>query len=187
MTGQPDIAASAANAIAAHLSALTVEFRGAEVPLRARVGWPQKDTALDLSCGPIVTITPMRTERSTHPPSLVEGPGPPFLWRVADLTIEVQVDLFAPHAVVREHAARVIQHAWHSHIPYGTGVHLCHMGYHDLEFYSELGTGRDDTDPLSASEAEFRRIWQATIATGEYHETDTPAQAPMTLDLDVHA
>ena len=181
-----DMAQSAMQSVADHLGTLQTLFKGQQVALVARVGWPEKDIALDMRDGPVVTITHIATERKKHNPCQVSPPGPPPVqWKIADVVITAQVDLWAGHRGVRDDAARVIDAGWHNRMPQQPGLFLDHTDYFNSPLTAELSDGQNVDDAQDGSVGEFRRTWSVSIESSEIVETQTPQQLTHTIQMTI--
>lgn len=164
---------AALDAIAAHI--------GAQSGIAtARRGWPEHATDLDLSQGPVVTVTHAGDQRTQVAPGLI-GSSKPFLWRTAELRITAQLDLWTAYRAQRDDAARIVEAALNDGLPWRTGLHLTSTAYHGRPLTVASGDGRSMDEEKAATEGEWRRTWMLEVLTDLVAETATPAQDEITI------
>lgn len=164
----------------AALDALAAYFAGLDGIADAFRGWPERDKDLDLTGGPVVSVVRASDQRTECPPNAVNDAAP-WLWRVGDLTITAQVDLWAAYRAQRDDAALVIQDALHNDLPWRNGLYLTSAGYHDRPLTCLAGLGRSDGEPNASTVGEWRRTWMVTITTDLVVETATPTLTSATI------
>lgn len=178
-----DLIESAMQAVASHFATTDVVYLGASTTLDSRVGWPEKDVKFDFAVGPVLTVTSLGAQRVYHSPHLLRDGPPPILWKIADVTISAQLDLWAPHRGVRDDAARAVELKWHSRMPQTPGLFLTQPDYFDRPLHLLHTEGRNLDDGLDASMGEWRRMWEVSIDASECVETSTPQQLAYILRL----
>lgn len=163
-----DPADSALDTIATHLATLT----GIAA---ARRGWPEHPNDLDLSAGPICTVSFIDDERQLIAPWPVEE-GVTTTWKVAEYEVRAQLDLWAAYRAQRDAAAAAVEAGLHNRIPFQHGLRLTQADYFDRPLTVSSSTGRDLDDGAGVTQGEWRRRWVLTIVTDLVVQAATPQQ-----------
>lgn len=161
------------------LEALAVYFRTVAGIAAADPAWPEHQQDLDLTSGPVVTLTRIDDQRVTVSPGILNTTKP-FLWRTAELRVLVQLDLWAAYKAQREAAAAALARAFDNDLPFRTGLYLT-SGYHSRPLTVAATDGRPVDDASAAAVGEWRRMWTLEVTTDIVAETDTPSQDELTL------
>lgn len=175
-----DPVASAIQAIVTHL---TSALSGVA---NVRRGWPEANTALDLSTLPTVTVTRAGRARveliSPHRVDATGGATLTTTYKVGMLTIPVQVDLWAAGYRARaDDATATLLAACHNQIPNTTGLWLTTADYYSRPIavtWSELVA---DADGDTAATSEWRRTLTGEIVTDLVVQTTHPKLASAVL------
>lgn len=162
------------------LDAVATYFAGIAGVAAARRGWPEHPTDLDLSAGPAVTVTRIGDRRTEVSPGLVSA-SPPWLWRVAELRITAQLDLWAAYRAQRDVAGVVVEDALHNDLPFRHGLYLFTADYHGRPLTITASDGRSIDEAKGVVEGEWRRMWMLEVVTDLVQATDTPSQSTVTL------
>lgn len=171
----------AVDAVQASLDAVAAYFDGV-TGLRARVGWPEQPEALDLDNGPLVTVTYVSHERTPCAPVPLDPTSATGVWRTADLSIRVQLDLWAAYRATRDVAAQLVEAALHNDMPLREGLFLDSTGHHDRSLAVEVGAGVSLDDGEGVTVGEWRRRWDAQIATDEVQDLTVILQAEIQVE-----
>lgn len=164
---------SALDALAAHFGTLT----GIAVVQR---GWPEHPRDLDLTAGPIVTVTRV-DDTPTHVPPTPLDTGPTVTWKVAELQIVAQVDLWAAYRAQRDDAGAVLEAGLHNRLPMQTGLYLTQADYHSRPLVVLASSGTSVEDGSAAEVGEWRRRWMVSIQTDLVVLVETPEQLELVL------
>ena len=143
-----------------------------------RRGWPEHPQDLDLTVGPVVTATLIESRRVPVPPGLLTDAS---AYRVAELAIDVQLDLWCAYRAERDTAGRAIEDAFHNRLPLRSGLRLTARAYHDRPLVATAGNGRNTDEPDAATAGEWRRTWLLTVATDEIRVVAVPTQDTITV------
>lgn len=141
----------------------------------ARRGWPERAQDLDLTAGPVVTATLVESRRTPVPPAAAATG-----YRVAELAIDVQLDLWCAYRAERDTAARAVQDALSNRLP-RAGLRLTSRGYHGRPLVARAGSGRNTDEPDAAANGEWRRTWMLTVTTDEIRLVTLPTQDTITI------
>jgi len=166
-------------ALVEHLAQYLQEQDGISLALR---GWPERREDLDLSHGPVVSVTPVEHRYTWCAPVPVaeaddDDGGLLVTYRLADLAIVVQLDLWCAHRAVRDQARQTIETALHTELPHVPGLEL------ELPMYfgqvanvlPDTGRALDDADAVATGE--WRQRWVLACDLGLVAQGRTPAQA----------
>lgn len=168
-----DPVTSALDAIAAHFA----NAGGIATALR---GWPEHPRKLDLTSGPVVTVTFVDDDVVDVPPTHVRDTHPP-LFRVGEFVITAQLDLWCRYRVERDSAGRLVEAALHNRLPHQTGLYLDSRSYHRRPLTVTASDGRNVDDRTAAAVGEWRRRWQLRIVTDRVERVDVPTQKTIRL------
>lgn len=181
-----DVAQSAAQALADHLaSSVVVTYNGVTGPLRVRRGWNEDTEAYSLSDGPVAAVTATGIPvASWHAPANFERApaGGLFSWKVADLQIQIQLDVWAPHRATRDRVAFAVDQALHNDVPYRGGLYLTQPDYYgrSVHFHADPPHNHEQ-DSLTPSAAEWRTTWALRAECAKIIQAATPQQLNWTL------
>ncbi|MEQ1494492.1 MAG: hypothetical protein ABL912_01860 [Novosphingobium sp.] len=159
---------SALDAIAAYFASLTGIAD-------AERGWPERETDLDLSAGPVVTAAYAGHTRVEQSPDHIPGTSPPQ-WHAGLLTIDVQLDLWAAYRSQRDAAARIVEAGLQNSMPWRFGLLLTSRAYFGRPLTILATDGRNTDEPDAAAIGEWRRTWMLTVQTDLVVTTNTPSQ-----------
>lgn len=168
-----DPVASAIDAMATYFAGLT----GIADALRS---WPEHPRDLDLTSGPVVSLTFADEQRTPIPPAAIDDTDPPQ-YRTGQLAIDVQMDLWTAYRAQRDDAAAVIEAAFHNALPFRHGLLLTTSDYFDRPLTIRASSGRNTGDRDSAEEGMWRRTWMLTVLTDLVDEVPTPTQTTITI------
>jgi len=174
-----DVAQSAAQALVDHLAAtVQVAYNGVTGPLRVRRGWNEDTESYSTVDGPVAAVTAIGEPRASyHVPFTAERAATPFTWKVADLDISLQLDLWAPHRHTRDVVAEAVGRALHNDIPHRGGLYLTHSDYYGRPLTIHAEGGRSlDQDNLTPSAAEWRTMWTLRAESAKVVQAATPQQ-----------
>jgi hypothetical protein len=138
-------------------------------------GWPEHPEDLDLSAGPVVTVTYVDERRQLIAPWPLDT-GPQVTWKVADLVIEAQLDLWAAYRAQRDASAEVLEAGLHNRIPWQHGLWLELADYHGRPVTVTASAGRNVEDDAAAEVGEWRRRWTLSVVTDLVVVATTPEQ-----------
>lgn len=177
-----DPSVSAATAIAAHFAAnVTYTFDGVAAALPTVVGWPEFNEDHDISAAPVVSITPISDQASYHPPYTIDAAAT-VNWKVADLTMVMQVDLWAPYKSLRDTLSEALGVAFHNDIPHRSGLYLTHADYYDRPITARFSEERRwGSDAMTPSRAHWRSMWTCRVMSAKIIQAATPQQLQWTL------
>jgi hypothetical protein len=172
-----DPVAAAADAIAAYLQANVTG-------LTARRGWPEGNVELDLGAGPVAAVTPGPREDTPCSPREVDRTGSGTLtltYRVAELDITAQLDVWAAYRAVRDDTVAAIEAKLHNRLPFQPGLWLTSTGYFNrpLTIESRRISVPDSEDTAPAGE--WRATWELRIRSDLVVQTTKPEIVTTTL------
>lgn len=150
---------------------------------RAVRGWPERGT-LNLGAGPVCTVTYVSHKSVWMPPVPLNDPvGPDNLvtYKVAELEILAQLDIWAGYRAQRDVAWETVEAGLHSEIPLVSCLWLNQVDYHNRPISVEADEGRSMDDQEEAQVGIFRSMYTLTIQTDQVVEATTPAQASYVL------
>lgn len=157
------------------LHALADYFREVDGIAAAEVGWPERPDDLDLSAGAVATFTFADETRRPIPPDSIADTSPQ-LYRTGELSIDVQLDLWAAYRAQREDGARAVEAALNNALPWRHGLLLLSRGYYSRPLTARAGTGRNVDEFNASTEGEWRRSWMLTVTTDLVAEVEMPTQ-----------
>lgn len=162
------------------LEALAAYFATVSGIASARRGWPEEPVDLDLSHGPVVAVTHI-VDRETPVAASPIPDSSPTLHRVAELEIDVQVDLFAPYRATLDTASRALADALDNDLPWQSGLHLVSRGYHERPLVATADRGSYMDPDQAAQLGEWRRSWYLTVRTDRVRSLGLPVQTDIIL------
>lgn len=169
---------AALDAIAAHFGALSGIAS-------AQRGWPEHQADLDLTAGPIVTLTTIGTEEDHCPPTSVDSslasPNTTETYRTGYLTIDVQLDLWCAYRAQRDETAPIVESGAHNDIPWRHGLFLASTDYYSRPITAVLSAGRPEEEAQAAEVGEWRFRWLLTVQTDRVVQKTLPAQITGTV------
>lgn len=183
-----DPVVSAIDALVAHLQAeidtsgLPAEFQ----TLTVRRGWPEHNTELDMSDGPVIAVSagePSETRITPRPVGTEDAGGGVLTttYKVAESEFPLQVDAWSPYRAVRDALVPALEAALINQLPSSGGLWLTSTGYYGRPLSFELKSGpRYDDDSDGVARAEWRAIWSMTCTTDKVVQTPHPTL----VDLD---
>lgn len=171
-----------ADPVTAAGEAIASYFAANVAGLTARRGWPETDQALDLTA-PLLTVELASTEPTFVAPRLLGRVGDRWMWRIAWLSIDGQIDLWTAYKAKREEMAPLIEAVFHSALPTQTGLFLDSAGYNNARLEVTFGTGTPEADGDSANKGEWRQAWDCTVSTYQVAFSDHPTLGSLTLSL----
>lgn len=186
-----DPVASALDALVAHLqgavdtAGLPPEVNG----LTVRRGWPERNTDLDLSAGSVIAVTSGRPDEeriNPHAVGTVDAGGGQLTttYKVAELTIPVQVDAWSPFRAVRDQMVAAVEAALVNQVPASSGLWLDQDDYHGRPLSFEVTGGpRYEDDAEGVTRGEWRAIWTLQCATDKVVQTDHPELVDVDADI----
>lgn len=173
------------------LEAIALHFRQLSGLGGAIPAYPEHNVTLDLTNGPLVTVTYVSHQRDDVAPSPVDSDPRKRLWYTADLLISVQLDLWGDYRSRRADFARLVEDALHNRMPFQEGLYLVSSHYHGRQLMILADEGRN-TDEAEASEVgEWRRTWLLAVQTDMVRDVLLPTQDLITIrptagaDIDV--
>lgn len=176
-TANPDPTGAALDALAAWFSQ--------KVPdLTARRGWPGDNRAAD-PAGALLTVTPAGAGdvEACAPRSLGTLPDGQRLYRIAELLLPAQLDLWAPYPAVRDRFAREIEARLHNGLPLRSGLWLT-SGFYDRPLtVTARRAGHRDDEAAGPGIGLWRAVWEVEIRTDLVVPAATPTLATATLRL----
>lgn len=162
---------AALDAIAAHFAAL-------DGLADAKRGWPEHPESLDLTAGPVATVTYTTHEVEPCTPTLLDVTEGRL--KVADVTIYAQLDLWAAYRVQRDDAALVVEAGLHNGLPWRAGLRL-ESDYFERPITVVAGPGTSLDDEGGVTVGEWRRRWDLTITADQVVEADIPNQVEIVI------
>lgn len=181
MAGHPT--AVAAEAIATWLE-------GQEGISRALRGWPEREEDLDLTSGPVISVTQAGDAEieACAPYPIVEASDPDsddllVTWRIGDCTVEFQLDVWAGYRAVRDQAAALLEAALNDDLPYTAGLQLELADYFDQNMGVELVSSRPLDDADAATTREWRQRMVVRCVLGICAQGRQPPQLVHVLGL----
>lgn len=180
-----DYAAAAMDALATWLASVT-GVAGAQR------GWPEHNESLDLSAGPVATVTMVgRPVPNDCAPARIpeldsnDAGTLTVTYRVGWPVIRLQVDLWAAYRSQRDDAVAAIEGAREAQLP-AAGLWLTSTGYHNRPLTVLFLTGPETTDESDAATVgEWRASWDVEIHTDRIATTTHPQQGRVDLSLDL--
>jgi hypothetical protein len=165
------------------VDALATYFAGLSGIASALRGWPEHPEALDLTAGPVVTVTAVDHQRARVVPTCLASQVPPALstWKLNELTITLQLDVWAAYRSERDDAGAVIEAGLHNSLPQRHGLYLTSTGYYDRPFVVSASDGRSMDDGDGAEVGEWRRRWLLQVVTDTVVLVETPQQLELVL------
>lgn len=167
-------------AIDSALDTIAAYFAGLAGIAAARRGWPEHQQDLDLSGGPVCTLTFVDDARQLIAPWPV-AEGPTVTYKVAEYEIAAQLDLWAAYRAQRDDAAAVVEAGLHNRLPILHGLYLTQADYFSRPLTIVASQGRNDDQPDDAVVGEWRRRWMLTITTDLVVQANTPQQLELIL------
>lgn len=164
-------------------AAVVTYFSGALSGVTVRQGWPETDQELDLG-EPLLTVEPGPIDRNWCPPTLMGKSGSRWVWRIAHVEIQVQIDLWTAYQAQRDDTAQLVEDALHNRLPIQAGLFLTSTGYHNRALELNTSGAQADEDGDSALKGQWRYRWDATIKTDLVALTDTPEASQISIDLE---
>lgn len=177
-------AVSAADSMVAHLAAtVEVTYDGVTGPLRVVRGWGEDNQDYDLTSGPVASVTPISTRSDYHTPYTIDRAAT-VNWKVADLDITLQMDLWAPNRYTRDEVAELMTRALSNDVPYRPELYLTHADYYGRPICVIASDRRVyNSDRMTPSVAEWRCVWDLRVQSGLIIQAATPQQLNWTLRL----
>lgn len=174
-----DPVAAAADAIAAYLAANVTG-------LTARRGWPEGNVELDLGAGPVAAITPGPSEAVLCSPREVDRSGSGTVtvtYRVGELDITAQLDVWAAYRAVRDDTVAAIEAKLHNRLPFQPGLWVTSTGYHDRPLIVEARRISVQDSEDTAPAGEWRATWELRIRSDLVVQTTKPELVTTTLRI----
>jgi hypothetical protein len=170
-----DLVSSALDALADHL---TETIPG----LTARRGWPEANTALDIDeARHVAAVIAGPPEYTLVSPRSVKQTGSTLLaiqYRVAEVEIPVQLDLWCAYRATRDDLVPLVETALHNRMPFQAGLWLSSAKYYGRPLTIETAKGggsRFQDAPDAVARGEWRKTWDLTIRTDMVVEAEHPA------------
>lgn len=179
-----DIQAAAVRTLAAYfdtaLPALDADF------LPCVEGWPEWEEERVDTTGPFVSITPVRAGVAWHTPvthaqSNTSATEALVTYRLADVDLTLQVDLWDPYKERLHERAYLVEQAYHNDLPYSSGLILTATDHLDsrLSVYLAQEVRRVATT-MSAKAGEQRKTWVLRAHMDMLVQATSPRQAQIT-------
>ncbi len=177
-----DPAVSAAQTIAAHFAAtVSYTFDGTTAAVPTVVGWPEFNTEYDVTAAPLVSVTPISDQSSYHTPFTIDA-APTVNWKVADMVMEMQIDLWSPYKALRDELSEALGRAFSNDIPMRSGLYLNHVDYYDRPITAHFSPERRwRSDGMTPSRAYWRSMWGCRVMGARIIQAATPQQLQWTL------
>lgn len=148
-------------AVPSAIEALATYFETVTGVAKALRSWPEHPTDLDLTAGPVVSLSFIADRYEAIPPTALAAGG----YRTDLAEIDVQLDLWCAYRSQRDDVGRAIVAAFHNSLPARHGLTLVSRGYHNRPL-QVLATGGSNTgEPAAATEGEWRRTWLLKVRT----------------------
>jgi hypothetical protein len=166
--------------IPAALDAIALHFGSLPGIASALRGWPEDRVGFDPSAGPVVSVVRLLDSSApTAPYALEDGPDP--LYKLADVQITAQLDLWTAYRSQHDDAARVVSEGLHNRLPLRHGLYLTSTGYHDrpLTCWSTEGVPVDPD--RAADEGMWRTRWTLTVQTDQVQRATVPTLTTATI------
>lgn len=174
--------ASAMDALVAHLlstldfTTLPSGFQTATV----RRGWPEGDVTLNMSTGPVLAVTGSQADEERIAPYTVDVGAAvagvrSVAYKIANVTIPMQLDLWVPYRAMRDDAVPLVEAAFFNQLPGSAGLWLTQSDYHGRPLGFEIMSGPRYTDEADqAQTGEWRATWSITCTTDKVAITSHP-------------
>ncbi len=172
-----DPIASCIDALATHLT--TALGASASAVLR---GWPESGVELDLDGAAVVAITAIAEERAEVAPRVVETSGTTYTYKVAELTVRLQIDVWARHRAVLDAMGPTLRAAFSNALP-RAGLWLTQSDYYSRPVCYFMEAGALDLDGDSAAQGEWRRTYSVTATTDEVASTTHVALSQLDVTI----
>ncbi len=115
----------------------------------------------------------------------VGGSGDTVLWKVANTTIRIQMDLWTPYRFGGDIVGALVQNALHNSLPWRMGILLTSTTYHDRPLtVTATGTGFAERDADEVAEGVFHKQWDLSAVTDiVVQASDQPVIAEIRIRL----
>ena len=154
----------------------------------AKRGWPEHQEDLDLSSGPVVSVTQIGAANGvyvspTQVDSAAVGDDTQITYLVAYTDMLVQIDLWAPYRFDRDAVGDAMEQAFHNVLPRKSGLELTHSDYYSRSI-NGMVTGRPQTmDGPKSSAGEWRKSWTMRLDSDLVAFATHPKQALIRLKV----
>jgi hypothetical protein len=159
-----DPIASALQALATHLTTAL-----GELVASVRVGWPEHEQDFDLAEGPIVTLFAGEVLEERCAPFELDREdtetGVQVLYKVAEMTFPVQLDLWTAYRAHRDDVALHLIEALENRAPHGSGLWLSHEDYHGRPVSFEVISNQRPQAQDGIERGEWRATWMLRVSS----------------------
>lgn len=175
------------NPIQAVLDALAEWLKGIEGIGSVVPGWPEREQDLDLRGGAVVSIVVAGNPEFDWcaPVAIADEPGTDggrrVTWRLADLALTLQMDLWSDYEARRTQLAALVDQRLHPNLPHFAGLELALEGYHGQVAGIIPTVSRPQDDEIAVQTREWRQRWMLGVTLGIVAQGETPAQAVLAL------
>jgi len=107
-----------------------------------------------------------------------------YLFKVAQLRITAQLDLWAPYRIGLDLFGPFIDEVWHNRLPWKGGLELPSAHYFDRPLTaSKSGAGIDDRDPDAVARGSWQKTYTLEILTDLVVKATVPTATLITFEL----
>ena len=132
-----------------------------------------------------ISLVELSRDWEELPPTLVDTlSGVLRLYKVAQLRVSAQLDLWAPYRVSQDIFGPLVEKAFYNRLPWKGGLELPSAHYYDRPLtISKAGAGINQRDPDSVAQGSWQKTYTLEILTDLVVEVEVPFANLITFEL----
>lgn len=104
-------------------------------------------------------------------------------WKVAQLRLRIQMDLWAPYRILQDIFGPSTEGLFYNRLPHQGGLHLVSTHYFDRPLTITAGAGVDIRDSQAVAEGSWQRRWDVEILTDLVVVSKLPKMSEILISL----